>query len=164
VDLNGLYQIITSTEPVDWYLLPGVPVTFLERSVVETGNDGGPQLEIEAHHARATYRRDISLGLAWGLPYERGAPWEEEWTAQFPDPKIRGYWADIVWNGTPIDRVLLLSVDGGRAFLPAPPFGTMAVHELNFDVARLVDGLTGRLSEFHSYFTRSGITVEQHRT
>ena len=162
MDLNGVYQMITASATTDWYLLQGDPVTFLERSVVETGNDGAPQLEIEAHHARATYRHDISLGLAWGLPYQRGKPWEEEWTLQFSDPQIRGYWADVLWNGAPFDRLLLLSVDGGRAYLPAPPFGTMTVHELNFDVARLVDGLSIHVSAFDSYFVRSGMKVDRH--
>jgi hypothetical protein len=39
----------------------------------------------------------------------------------------------------------------------------MTVHPLNYSVARLVDALSGRQSEFESYFVRSGIQVEQHQ-
>jgi hypothetical protein len=162
MDLGALYQIVTASQPADWYPLSGAPATFLEQSVVQTGSDGTPRLEIESHFARATYRSDVSLGLAWGLPYEHGETWEEDWAA-FPDKKIRGYWADVLWNGAPLDRVLLLLVDGGRAYLPSPPRGSMSVHRLNYSVARLVDALSGRPTEFDSYFTRSGMeVVEQH--
>jgi hypothetical protein len=162
MDLGAVYRIVTASQPAEWYSLPGEPATFLERSVVQTGRDGTPRLEIESHVSRAVYRANISLGLAWGLPYEHGEPWEEQWAA-FPDRNIRGYWADVLWNGAPVDRVLLLLVDGGRAYLPSPPRGAMTVHPLNYSVARLVDALSGRQSEFESYFVRSGIQVEQHQ-
>ena len=74
-----------------------------------------------------------------------------------------------------IDRWLLLSVDGGRCYLPAPrPItegefadDTLKVvgqeaRPLHTAVARLVDGLGGSISEFDRYLEMSHIIVRDY--
>ena len=42
------------------------------------------------------------------------------WANKFPNPHAYGFWVDISYDRALIDRVILVSVDGGRAMLPVP--------------------------------------------
>ncbi|SRR6266545_6026443 len=78
----------------------------------------------------------------------------EKWANKHPDPKATGYWCDLYYASTHIERFILVSVDGGRAMLPMPinPANDLRVEDLDFKVAQIHD--TGRLSE---YMFRSGL-------
>lgn len=73
------------------------------------------------HSARAVLLNDVDIAIEYGMtddPLDRQA-WVADW-APFPDPNVHGKYADVFYRGALVDRVHLASVDGGRAFLPAP--------------------------------------------
>ena len=166
MQLDDVYRILEDTDPdAHWHRADTDYATFLNNPV-----EGERGLEFESHFGRAAFKADIALGLAWGLPYDGGRTWEEDW-AHFPDRSIRGYWADIFYAGMLIERHLLLSVDGGRCFLPAPTpivddsdlsnvkvLG-QEVDRIQHNLARIIDGLRGGVSEYDSYFRQSGIQL-----
>jgi hypothetical protein len=72
---------------------------------------------VESHAYRATYRPDVSLGLAWG--FRSSDRLEFDW-AKFPDRICYATIADLVWNGSLVYRYDGVVVDGGRSTLPLP--------------------------------------------
>lgn len=68
---------------------------------------------------------------------------KEPWANEFPDPHARGYWVDISYDRALIDRVILVSVDGGRAMLPVPKSrNDLIVSNRAYVIARLFDTLS----------------------
>ena len=170
--LDEVHDLIRTTGATDWHLVEGPGQTFLDTLAVTTfgiDDDAPWRLDIDGHHSRAPFRGDVSLGLAWGLDYEGGRTWKEPW-ATFPDEEVRGFWADILYNGMLIGRNLLASVDGGRCYLPmphpivdtdgaAPTVTGQRVSTFEYNVARLIDGIGRGTSEFDTYFAQTGIQI-----
>ncbi|NUU19524.1 hypothetical protein HP550_19930 [Cellulomonas humilata] len=115
----------------------------------------------------------IQSGLEWGHLARQvkraDAIWEH---VHFPDESAQVTYADVFWRGSLVDRVSIITVDGGRATLP---IGDRASRnrdlgnlkpgvKVDWDytasafetaVARIVDG--GR--DFDRYFTQTGMIV-----
>jgi hypothetical protein len=81
---------------------------------------------------------------------------KEKWANCHPDPRATGYWYDLYYDGNLIERFLLVSVDGGRATLPAPDWQGGKVNAMNYRVAQIHDSL-GTLDQ---YIQRSGLEIE----
>lgn len=81
---------------------------------------------------------------------------QEEWANSHPDPRAVGYWHDLYYDGNLIDRFILVSVDGGRAFLPPPDLETGKIKMMNYKVAQFHDVL----NSLDQYIRRSGLEVE----
>ena len=81
---------------------------------------------------------------------------KDKWANRHPDPHATGYWYDLYYDGNLIERFLLVSVDGGRATLPAPDWQTGKVTSMNYRVAQIHDTL-GTLDE---YIRRSGLDID----
>jgi len=112
------------------------------------------------HSARAILRADVDIALEFGMtddPFGSREDWTEEWS-YFADSRIAGEYVDVFYRGGLVDRVHVASVDGHRAVLPLPHRvgGSWSVLDWPYQVARVVDGLTGNHS-FEDYFVRSGI-------
>ncbi|MDO3312654.1 hypothetical protein [Mycobacteroides abscessus] len=144
------FSILTKVEassPDDWTKVENV-----------TTEDGHRQLYV--------FHEDAAISLAWGKDYLDGEPWTEAWSESggFPDKKIHGHWLDIRYNGVPIQRDLVLSVDGGRCVLPSgSPISEagkgvigMKVSEPEMQRARLLDGLLEH-SQFDRYSASANI-------
>jgi hypothetical protein len=110
--------------------------------------DDGP--EYLAH-----YVSDLDIGLAWGADPNRGeSSGDDGWAAwsTFPDRRVSGYWAEVLWRGTPVHRELFVAADGHRVYLPAPtPVNdhadsapgdtTWIVTEVQIPLPRLLNGI-----------------------
>ena len=123
----------------------------------------------DGHDSLAVLIDDVGVSVAWGAEHMQGESWDHEpWSHAFPDRKVRGYYADLRWHGQPVYRALVLSVDGGRAYLPAgspvtePDKGIVGMKATPVEtaVARLIDELSHGHSEFDSYLERANIAVE----
>ena len=71
------------------------------------------------HYMRATYAPDVSIGLAWGAS-RRDDKRTFPWLTGIPDQDCYTTVADILWNGSPVERYAGLVIDGGRAAIPFP--------------------------------------------
>jgi hypothetical protein len=124
----------------------------------------------DGHHEIYVFHEDASITLAWGIEHMEGESWTEAWSegGGFPDSRIHGYYLDVRYNGVPISRDLVLSVDGGRGTLPSGlPIGEegkgivgMRVSEPELKRARLLDELMhGSHSEFDRYRKSANIQL-----
>jgi hypothetical protein len=115
VRLHQIHDILTTSIAEDWRLLYP-PVFHHQLGVVQAG---GPwSLEVYEHHYSATYRHDVNLTMAWGFEVDRDLTFPM-WNG-FPDPQISRLNLDIFWAGALINRILLVSVDGGRGTFVMP--------------------------------------------
>jgi len=79
---------------------------------------------------------------------------QEPWANRFPDPKARSYWAEITYDRAMLDRIVLVSVDGGRAILPMPKSRVnLVVGTMEYRVAELFD----KSETLWQYFARAGL-------
>ena len=81
----------------------------------------------------------------------------EAWANKFPDPKATGFWYDIEYDNGCLQRMLLVAVDGYRAYLPCPQIKDMMISKLQDKVGRIVADNESRYSD---YLNRAGIIIE----
>jgi hypothetical protein len=114
----------------------------------------------------ARYKRDVNLRFEINYTGDgiQQKDFQEEWANSHPDPKARGYWCDLYYNQSLIERFVLVSVDGGRAMLPIPKEGGIGYWDqvllLDYKVAEIHDAL-GTLSQ---YMARSKLTISDSDT
>lgn len=143
MEIDDIVQRVLSSNSADWIKLPRWPldVTVSEDEWVE----------------RASFRSEASIGLVWGSRIVKD--FKEEWANQFPDSSASSFSVFVTWNGAPISDDFLVVVDGGRCYLPPPEAASSNVPRQRYQLAQLLDSLTGHVSEFDSYFERSGLSV-----
>ena len=107
-----------------------------------------------------SYRKDMNLRFQIRYIDDgiQRRDFKEPWASHHPDPSATGYWCDLFYGATRVERFILVAVDGGRAMLPIPKIGPEnsrpnIVLPLDYKVAQIHDTL-GVLDE---YITRSGL-------
>ncbi|GGA81337.1 hypothetical protein GCM10011369_24120 [Neiella marina] len=81
---------------------------------------------------------------------------KEQWANRHPDNRAVGYWYDLYYDGAFLDRIILVSVDGGRASLPPPEFSSGKVSLYKYHVAKIHD----TLGTVDQYLGRSKLELE----
>lgn len=122
---DELLATCRSTTPDDWNRITcwgvhGGP-SYLNAwdSVIGGSDDLNPRVElIGSHPMRAALKADLSIGIAWGL--EGMNDFKEPWHASLPDPGAASRYVDFFYNGNLVERMLYVTVDGGRANVPIP--------------------------------------------
>ena len=114
MQLHDLRQLIINSEPEDWHEIPA-GAFFTNAPNIDTGS-------FEQHDLLLVFRDDVDLTVQWGMRargFDYTTSIKDLWPdAEFPDPSINVYHVDIFWRGVLVDRENLVSVDGGRAYLP----------------------------------------------
>lgn len=100
------------------------------------------------HHSHAVCREEPSLTMSWGLDVHARDELHFDWAKDFVDTTVRAFWVDFFWNNALIDRVELLSIDGGNGTIPFPR-GGMEVSDYEVAVAYLVHDLDDSPNEDH---------------
>ena len=110
----------------------------------------------------SSYKRDMNLRFEIKYMDEgiQCADFKEPWANRHPDPSATGYWCNLFYGSTLVEKFILVAVDGGRAMLPIPKKGVpdtrpMQVLPLDYKVAQIHDTL-GTLAE---YMKRSGLSL-----
>lgn len=93
-----------------------------------------------------SYAHDVNLRLEM-LNDDRGIQcddFREPWANKFPDQRATGYWCNLFYGSTQIDRYILVAVDGARALLPIPRFDSngasrLHVRPIDYKVAQIFD-------------------------
>jgi hypothetical protein len=169
---DDVLNVLTTSSPADWHRVPEVDEldSFLWGLDVWTdASDEQIGISVRGHYIRASYKPDVSLGLAWGL-HPEPVDFSEGWTDVFPDRRASRLYADVFWNGMLLHRYFLVSVDGGRAKIPLPdrPFmdsETVVGYSLTqeeFAVGRLIAGIEaipGGVELYEDYVAKAGIVV-----
>ena len=119
----------------------------------------------------AVLSEDVRIRVAYGLGSGLNSA---ELPFQFPDPSVSFEWSDVHFNGALVDRVPMISVDGGRGVLPHPVLRfahreqmepgdptKWVVTSWERDFARVTHQLNGgSIDDFESFFERSTFVVE----
>ena len=84
----------------------------------------------------------------------------EPWANCHPDPNATGYWCNLYYGTTLVERFILVSVDGARAMVPVPKVGKDGyrpdtVLPLDYKVAQIHDSL----ETLDEYLERSHLKV-----
>lgn len=110
------------------------------------------------------YKNDVKLSMSINYNDDgiQNSNFIEKWANCFPDKKATGYWVDIRYGSTIINRTILVSVDGGRAMLPIPrEFDENnklnVVKSVDYKIAEIFDADLRNLSQ---YFARSGLKLD----
>ncbi|MET7391811.1 hypothetical protein ACFYPT_42405 [Streptomyces sp. NPDC005529] len=150
--LDSVRETIQSSTTSDWHRVEGAE-TFLYSWYSSSAGIA----RCSAHTDLMTYRPDVSLSLAFGLP-EREArellPLWDRWPSK--EPAIPCY-ADILWNGSLIDRYVFAQVDLGRAYLPWPDDGR-TVSQFHAAFMKLIDESLGHRN-FDRFMRQAGLEV-----
>ena len=109
-------------------------------------------------HDTVFHRYDVNLTIGSSHEGEdiQQENFREPWANKFPDERATGYYYNVRYGTTVVARVILVSVDGGRALLPAPGIGKKLVPKLEWAVAEIFDTI-GTLNE---YASRAGFARE----
>jgi hypothetical protein len=149
--LGEVLNFVTSTQPHQWHHIPSA------------GDYGEGE-----HSSYVVNHEHPDLAIMWGLTVNEGLSFD---TLNFPNPDIDSFAADILLNGAIVHREVLLTVDGGRAYLPFPHglYVENASHESELVVdtvsqwsyifASLLNGLGGSRDRYQEYFDKSKLVA-----
>lgn len=169
--LDEIRTLISKSDQDDWEKIgcwgAGSGPSYLESFSVWTGPSKTWGLDVESHSVIAVFRDDVDLRIAWGWDPDDAAdhrnlyfPWQEK----LPDSKVTRFYADVFWRGALVDRMMMLSVDGGRAYMPLgrPKYEdkewiTEVVPDWEYKFTRLVHSFE-HTDSYETYFQRVGFT------
>jgi hypothetical protein len=167
VRYEEIRQLITGSSPDDWAVIESGGGVYLDR-LGQVGWGDGQSLEVESHLYLAVFKPDAGVRLAWGVTEDTGLVFDGwEW----PDPRIARQVVDGFWHGALVTRWLVLSVDGGRCYLPVPRHAFAgevlgdgetagwAVKESEVALARLLQQLARPGDDFGGYLKRTEAIV-----
>jgi len=134
VRLDELRQIIIESADKDeyWHALPPGPY-FTDAPDIDDDT-------FRQHSALYVFKDDLDLtiqeGLKWGHLSHDVERVDQLWDdVSFPDESAMVSNADVFWRGSLVDRVLVVTVDGGRATLPVG-----SRRALNYEDGHLTSG------------------------
>ncbi|MEV0810301.1 hypothetical protein [Micromonospora sp. NPDC050200] len=127
MELHKLFDAVLAAEsPDQWSKIPiwgsdGGPVGLVGwREQVPAAN-GRWHPRIHTYHF--VNKDQVELALAWGYELNDDDDREStpEWAERFPlNKQVHPFYADILWNGSPVYRTLLWGVDQRRGYVPDP--------------------------------------------
>ena len=122
--LDEIRSIVANSGKAAWHVLSGDAPTYLGQFVEHASDDEHWQ-EFFQHERRAVLRRDIDVGLVWGMaahPLVEGEsePYEPPWTEAFLPRRAYIHVVEVLYHGQPVDRELY-SGGGQRARAGAIP-------------------------------------------
>jgi hypothetical protein len=122
VTLDEIRSIVADTTASDWHVLSGDAPTYLNRFGEVRGADEHWLLQHSEHETRAVLRRDLDVGLAWGMEYRSsgGEAIEPDWTSTTLARRANASVVEVLYRGQPVDREVYAVIDNGHGAVPWP--------------------------------------------
>lgn len=123
-------------------------------------NDWHTNEEFSEENAIAVYRKDPSIRIVRRRePLVRN--FRERWLeGLYPDPSASSYYVSIEFNGNEILNLTILTVDGGRVYLPIPTTPTtLETNEFDLAICQILNGQTGYDTSY--YFSQSKMILDK---
>jgi hypothetical protein len=119
--LDEIRSIVADTTAADWRVLSGDAPTYLNRFGEIRGADEH-WLQHSEHKARAVLRRDLDVGLAWGMEdrASTGESLEPDWTSATLARRATASVVEVLYRGQPVDREVYAVIDDARGIVPWP--------------------------------------------
>ncbi len=119
--LDEIRSIIAATTAAHWHVLTGDARTYLNR-IGEVRGANENWLQRSEHQGRAVLRRDLDVGLAWGM--EDRSPAEEsrepDWTSSTLASRATASVVEVLYRGQPVDREAFAIIDNAHGLVPWP--------------------------------------------
>ena len=80
---------------------------------------------------------------------------KDKWANRHPHEEATGYWYNLYYDGAFLDRIVMVSIDGGRAIVPCPDIKSGKIEPYNYFVGKLFDSL----ESLDEYIKRSDLEV-----
>src|ERR1035441_5768152 len=164
--LDEIRALISASGRDDWSILSGDAPTYIGRQV-ERSAEGVRWQEVVGHDQRGVLKRDIDVGLAWGMtasPYDDD-PAEPLWAQSFQDKRVHPHVVEILCRGQPVHREVYAGIDNGHGVVPWPHAlsgsDVLAATSWQYDLTVLVRELGGAVGvqSVEQYMDRCGITT-----
>jgi hypothetical protein len=119
--LDEIRSIVADTTAAHWHILSGDAPTYLNRFGEVRGADDH-WLQHSEHDARAVLRRDLDVGLAWGMEDRSsgGESLEPDWTSTTLARRATASVVEVLYRGQPVDREIYAVIDNGHGLVPWP--------------------------------------------
>ncbi len=119
--LDEIRSIIADTTAAHWHVLSGDAPTYLNRFGEVRGADEH-WLQHSEHEARAVLRRDVDVGLAWGMEDRSttGESLEPDWTSTTLARRATASVVEVLYRGQPVDREVYAVIDNAHGVVPWP--------------------------------------------
>jgi hypothetical protein len=174
--------ICGASSPDDWNVVygPTYATGFVEVWNGPASDQTGYELRPREHEARAAFKSDLAIGIAWGMHAdaltgtgERRQVFEEEWATSFPDPEATQHFVDFFFEGALVARERYVHVDS-RCDLPMPKrkvkgegpdarIVELSITPWQRDFFRVLNALQTAV-DYDSYVSRAGLKVRDPAT
>lgn len=145
-------QMIHNSEPDDW----------IRHSTELSMYDGAPD-ETASSQFVATYENNVDLRIEQGRVAVED--FSQEWSDRYPDADNNvsySYW--IVYGRSPIDHVVIVTVDGGRARIPIPLQPDPDEDDESWTITEYQDSIgaavNGDYQAYRKWLKKGGVEVE----
>lgn len=160
--LDEIRSVVANSGAAAWHLLGGDAPMYIGRFVERVEERWQ---EFVQHDGRAVLRRDIDIGLVWGMtadPYNEDL--EPHWTVGHLQPAtVHSHIVEVLYRGQPVDREVYASVDNGHGVVPWPESveDGLQVTRWQVSLVELLDelGVSVGVGSVESYMRRLGFTV-----
>lgn len=118
--LDEIRSIVADTTATHWHVLSGDAPTYLNRFGEVRAADAH-WLHSE-HKGRAVLRRDLDVGLAWGMEDRSSADKavDPDWTSTTLARRATASVVEVLYRGQPVDRELYAVIDNAHGLVPWP--------------------------------------------
>lgn len=106
----------------------------------------------------AIFKKNVNLRIEinYNIDGVHTTQFNEKWATNHPDKKATSYYCKTYFGLTIIRDDILVSVDGGRAFVPIPHYQSKTVDLLTYKIAKIID----QPNRTDEYMRRSGLTLK----
>jgi hypothetical protein len=120
---DNLVRNVPNSQPEDWRDI-GHPVwpQYLSYGTVRRDGELSDWISVREHSHGWVLRSNVQIQLAYGL--KSGDELSFDWPA-LPNSEVIGRHVEIKFNGQPVFRAMLISVDDHRCVLPLPASETI---------------------------------------
>ncbi|HHF2952144.1 TPA: hypothetical protein ACPJ0E_001745 [Vibrio diabolicus] len=121
-------------------------------------NSNTDDWQYDANTGIYVFKHDVRLNIK---PEGEYVNFNEQWAIEFPDPNASRAIHSICFGNSKVKEYFLVSVDGGKAYLPLPNSATnLSVTHEQYSLAYLVHYAGSNcLYSFEDYFKRAGLVV-----
>ncbi|MTI67520.1 MAG: hypothetical protein FH753_13120 [Firmicutes bacterium] len=170
MNLSEFSKEIMNSNIDDWTINScwgaGAGPSYLNQFTVwNTGDDKFHNIEIDSHSMIASYKRNLAISIAWGLNHNDD--FCEDWANDFPDSRAMSSYIDFFYNGVLVYRDIIVSVDGGRCYIPLPKrefdkknhkVTRLSVTRQQYEFIKMINQFASTYN-YDSYFKRTNIEI-----
>jgi hypothetical protein len=118
---DEIRSIVADSTATHWHVLSGDVPTHVNRFGEVRAADEH-LLQQSEHEGRAVLRRDLDVGLAWGMEdrSSAGEALEPDWTSTTLARRATASVVEVLYRGQPVDREAYAVIDNAHGLVPWP--------------------------------------------